>query len=374
MELDRDQLKHTPLTSIHEALGARMVPFAGYRMPVSYSSILEEHQTVRERAGLFDVSHMGEILITGPKAQDFVNRIITNDCSKLEPGGVQYTVMCRENGTVVDDLLVSVIAPDRILLVVNAVNRRKDFEFIMAHGEPDVYIDDVSDSYALLAVQGPRSREVLAGCPVFAPAAERLEEVPYYHFFTFKGGGFEITISRTGYTGELGFEVFTPPGFAPVVWTAIMEAGKPLGLMPVGLAARDTLRFEASFCLYGQEMDDETSPLQAGLGWVVKLNKERFIGKQALTREKEAGSPKTLIGLELEGRAIARHGFPVEADGRPVGRVTSGNFAPTLGKSCCLAFIKTEALANRKQFAVEVRGKPVPAHRVPLPFYKSRAR
>ena len=374
MASDTTQLKRTPLTSIHESLGARMVPFAGYQMPVSYSGILDEHHAVRGRAGLFDVSHMGEILITGVKAQDFVNRIITNDCSKITPGGVQYTVMCREDGTVVDDLLVSVIAQDRILLVVNAVNQEKDYDFILAHREPGIGIEDVSDNYALLAIQGPRSREVLAGCPIFAPTAGQLDTVPYYHFFIFDHGGSEITVSRTGYTGELGFEIFLPPMIAPLVWTAILEAGKPVGLLPVGLAARDTLRFEASFCLYGQEMDDATSPLQAGLGWVVKLSKERFIGKQALEREKKNGSPKTLIGLELEGRAIARHGFKVQAKGQPAGWITSGNFAPTLNKSCCLAFIKTEALSDNERFAVEVRGKPVPAHRVPLPFYKSRAR
>ena len=374
MATQNENLKQTPLTPVHESLGARMVPFAGYRMPVSYSSILNEHRAVREQAGLFDVSHMGEVLITGPQAQDFVNRIITNNCSKIEPGGVQYTVMCRENGTVIDDLLVSVISPDKILLVVNAVNREKDLQHILAFRDPEMQIEDVSDNYSLLAVQGPRSREVLAGCPIFAPVAEQLAALQYYRFFSFDHAGAEITVSRTGYTGELGFEVFLPPAIASSVWTAILDAGQPHGLVPVGLAARDTLRFEASFCLYGQEMDDDTSPLQAGLGWVVKLTKEQFVGKQALVDEKKTGSPKTLIGLELEGRAIARHGFPVMVEGQPAGHITSGNFAPTLKKSCGMAFINSEALKNTDRFEVEVRGKPVTAHRIPLPFYKSRAR
>ena len=374
MATDNENLKQTPLTPVHESLGARMVPFAGFRMPVSYSSILGEHRAVREQAGLFDVSHMGEIMITGPEVRNFLNRIVTNNCSKIEPGCVQYTVMCRENGTVVDDLLISVIAPSKVMLVVNAVNREKDFEHILAYCEPDIQIEDVSENYSLLAVQGPRSREVLTSCPVFAPVSEQLSAVQYYRFFSFDHDGSEITVSRTGYTGELGFEVFVPPAIASSVWMAILEAGQPFGLVPVGLAARDTLRFEPSFCLYGQEMDDDTSPLQAGLGWVVKLTKEWFVGKQALVEEKKNGSPKTLIGLEIEGRVIARQGFEVTAESQPVGRVTSGSFAPTLKKSCCMAFIKTEALENTDRFAVEVRGKPVTARRVPLPFYKSRAR
>jgi aminomethyltransferase len=232
----------------------------------------------------------------------------------------------------------------------------------------------VSEDYALLAIQGPSSRRILADCPVFTPVADQLKSVQYYRFFTFEHDGAQIIVSRTGYTGELGFEVFVSPGLAPAVWTAIMEAGRPGGLVPVGLAARDTLRFEAAFCLYGQEMDDDTSPLQAGLGWVVKLTKEQFVGKAALAEEKKNGSPKTLIGLELEGKAIARHGFPVLAGDQAVGQVTSGNFAPTLKKSCCMAFVKTDILSDREEFAIEVRGKPVAARRTALPFYKSRAR
>jgi len=368
-----EELKRTPLAAEHEALAARMVPFAGYWMPVSYGSIIAEHQAVREKAGLFDVSHMGEVRISGPSATDYVNNLITNDCSKLAKGGVLYTVMCRDDGTTVDDLLVCRMGETEYLLVVNAANTDKDFEHMLSVGQEGARIENISEEFALLAVQGPLSRDVLAACPLFASVKGRLEEIPYYHFFTFSHDKDEIILSRTGYTGELGFEIFTPPQSAHLFWRALLDAGKVLGISPVGLAARDTLRFEASYCLYGQELDDSTSPLEAGLAWVVKLGKDRFVGKEALAREKQTGPKKTLIGLELKGRAIARQGFPVLVGERIVGRVTSGNFSPTLKKSLCMAFIESGEKTT-DHFTVEVREKRIEARRCPLPFYKSRSK
>ncbi len=351
-----------------------MVPFAGFWMPVSYQSIRDEHMAVRERVGIFDVSHMGELEITGQNVKGSVNEIITNDCSKLPPGGVQYTVMCRKNGTTVDDLLVYVLGDERVLLVVNAVNADKDFQHICASQNEDIRVEDVSDYYTLLAVQGPLSREVLKACPLFAPAPDALDEVAYYRHFSFLHEGMEIVVSRTGYTGELGFEIFVPRHLSTVFWRGILEAGKPFGIMPIGLAARDTLRFEASFCLYGHELDDETTPLQAGLGWVVKLGKSRFIGKEALVEEKRRGVERTLIGLELKGKAIARQGFLVRRGERAVGNVTSGNFSPALKKSLCLAYVQSGEAGREGGYSVDVRGKRIEACRTPLPFYKSRAR
>jgi aminomethyltransferase len=373
MDKNQAELKRTPLAAEHESLSAKMVPFAGFLMPVSYGSIIGEHRAVREKAGLFDVSHMGEIRISGSSATEFVNRLITNDCTKLSPGAVQYAVMCREDGTTVDDLLVCRMAETEYLLVVNASNIEKDFEHMFSVRENDTIIDNLSEDYALLAVQGPLSREVLGSCPLFATVVEQIDEIPYYHFFSFLHDGDRIIVSRTGYTGEVGFEIFTPPALAPLFWRSILKAGEHLDISPVGLAARDTLRFEASFCLYGQELDDQTSPLQAGMGWVVKLRKDGFIGKEALVNEKKNGPSKVLIGLELEGRAIARPGFPVMAGERIVGRVTSGNFSPTLKQSLCMVFVESGEKTT-DNFTVEVRDKQIEARKVPLPFYKSRAK
>ncbi|MFH1754547.1 MAG: glycine cleavage system aminomethyltransferase GcvT [Candidatus Latescibacterota bacterium] len=367
------QLNKTPLAGEHEALGARMVPFAGYWMPVSYGSILDEHRAVREQAGLFDVSHMGEVRISGPASQAYLNNLITNDCSSMEPGGVQYTVMCREDGTTVDDLLVCKMAHEEYLLVVNAANTEKDIKHMLSVRDGEVRVENISDRYALLALQGPLSREVLGSCPFFASVVDELKKIRYYRFFQFVYQGANIIVSRTGYTGELGYELFIPPALAPMIWRSLFESGKSYGIRPIGLAARDTLRFEASFCLYGQELDDHTTPLQAGLGWVVNLRKEAFIGKDALVAERRIGPNKSLIGLQLDGRAIARQGFPVMEGERVVGRITSGNFSPTLKKSLCMAFVESGERST-DYFTVEVRDKRIEARRHPLPFYKSRAR
>jgi aminomethyltransferase len=368
-------IKRTPLAGVHEALGAKMVEFAGYWMPVSYGSIIAEHRAVRENVGIFDVSHMGEFLVTGVGAREFLNRIITNDCSKLKTGAIQYTVMCTDGGTVIDDLLVSAIGDDRFLLVVNASNIDKDWEHVTGFEQKDVRLENVSDRFALLAVQGPRCREVLGSCSLFDDVKEQFETSPYYRGFSFDHDGAEILVSRTGYTGELGFEIFLPPSLAPLFWTEIVRAGEKYGLMPIGLGARDTLRFEAAYCLYGHELDDQTSPLEAGLGWVVKLKKEQqFRGIESLREEKMNGPARSLVGFELDGRNIARQGYAVLKDGESAGHVTSGAFSPTFEKSLCMAYVTREAKIAEGNFEIEIRNKKVPARLTPLPFYKSRSK
>jgi aminomethyltransferase len=369
-------LKKTPLYDVHASLGAKMVSFAGFEMPVSYSGIIDEHNAVRDRVGIFDVSHMGEFVVSGPGAFEYLDRVVTNDCSKLPPDGVLYTVMCRDNGTVVDDLLVSRLGDERALVVVNAANIDKDYQhmasLLPAEG---VVLENKSDDYALVAVQGPQSRALLEKCATFASVKDRLNEVGYYRYFRIDAGGDEIIVSRTGYTGELGFELFVPASRAKPVWEDIMTNGVELGLLPVGLAARDTLRFEASFCLYGNELDDDTTPLEAGLNWVVKFKKPApFVGKESLLTEKEKGSSKTLVGLELEGKNIARHGFPVMSGDEVVGRITSGTFSPTLARSLCMAYVDADRLGGDRGYTVQIRKKQVGARVAPLPFYASRAR
>lgn len=371
------KVKETPLTGTHEALGARIVEFAGFRMPVSYSSILQEHRAVREKAGLFDVSHMGEFFLSGPGARRFVNELVTNDCGKLEPGAVLYSAMCRDNGTVVDDLLVSMMGSaeePEYLLVVNASNIDKDYAFISERMPSDVTLENRSDDIALIAVQGPSSRAILKECQLLSPIRNALETLEYYHFIQGELDGDSIIVSRTGYTGELGYEVFVPSPLAVEFWQEILAAGSAYGIEPAGLAARDTLRFEASFCLYGHELNDTTSPLEAGLSWVVKLGKTSFIGKDALVREKKERPKRRLIGLELEGRNIARQDFVVYRDGVPAGRVTSGSFSPTLKKSLCMALVRNDPAASSGAYSIEIRNKMSAAKITKLPFYASRAK
>jgi aminomethyltransferase len=366
--------KKTPLYEIHRSLGARMVDFAGFLMPVVYGGIIEEHHAVRERVGLFDVSHMGELLVTGKEAKDFVNEIITNDCSALTPGSLQYSVMCRENGTVVDDLLVYVLAEDRLLLVVNASNIKKDLGHISSFLRDGIDVKNVSDDYALISVQGPAAKDVLVECPFFTGLTDQIDQIAYYRGLSFDYRGDEVMMSRTGYTGELGFEVFVPGHLAEGLWIDIASAGGSHGIVPVGLGARDTLRFEASYRLYGHELDDDTSPLEAGLGWVVKLKKNSFCGLQALRQERAEGPKHALVGLELDGRNIARQGFGVVKDGNQIGKVTSGTFAPTFQKSLCMASIQTWAREEDGRYGVKIRDKTIPARMTPLPFYRSRAK
>ena len=366
------ELQKTPLYDAHVSMGARMVPFAGFEMPVSYSGIIAEHTAVRERVGLFDVSHMGEFVVSGPDTWEWLNRIVTNNVARFPDDGVLYTVLCRENGTAVDDLLITRLGPERALVVVNASHIEKDYAHMSALVEGDVTLENHSDRWALLAVQGPESRALLGECPSFAPVRDRIDQVGYYRYLSFESDGGTMMLSRTGYTGELGFEIFVAPDSAAALWKEIVSHGQSRGVQPVGLAARDTLRFEAAFCLYGHELDDETTPLEAGLRWVVKLKKGDFVGREALLRQKQNGAHKQLVGLELDGRNIARQGYDVLVNSEARGRITSGTFSPTLGKSLALAYVDGE-VAAAERVDVAIRNKTVSARRVDIPFYPSRA-
>ncbi len=365
-------LKHTPLYDAHVAAGAKLVPFAGFEMPVSYAGVIEEHTTVRERVGLFDVSHMGEFVVSGPDTWSYLDRVVTNDCSKLAEDGVLYTVMCRENGTVVDDLLVTRMAADRALIVVNASNIEKDFAHMKRLVAGRVELENASDEWALIAVQGPRAHELVKTTPMLAAVRDEVDAVGYYRWRAFMSDGDRFILSRTGYTGERGFEIFAPPARARELWDQLMVTGATMGVAPAGLGARDTLRFEASLCLYGHELDDETTPLEAGLHWLVKLGKPAFVGRDALLGEKGRGSRKQLLGFELEGRTIARQGYAVMRGESMVGKVTSGTWSPTLKKSLCMAYVDADSVDA--ELAVQVRTNAVAAKRVPIPFYPSRAR
>ena len=354
-----EKLRRTPLYDEHKALGARLVPFAGYELPVQYEGITAEHEAVRNHAGLFDVSHMGEVIFRGPQAEEAVQRLVTRDVSRLDVGQAGYAAVCYENGGTVDDVLVY-RTPDDFLVVVNAANREGDLAHFLEHtGDLDVEIVDESDDWALLALQGPGSEGILQNF-----TDTDLLSLRYYRYETGEVDGSYAVISRTGYTGEDGFELYVRPGDAPAIWRRLVEAGAT----PAGLGTRDTLRLEAGMCLYGNELDPETTPLEAGIGFAVHLDKEqRFVGREALEKEKNEGLRKKLVGFEVEGRGIARHDYPVKADCETVGRVTSGTRSPTLGKAIGLALVSPGV---EDRFEVEVRGKAVAARAVPLPFYK----
>ena len=353
------ELRRTPLYDEHKALGARLVDFAGWEMPVQYSGIKAEHQAVRNHAGLFDVSHMGEVVFRGPDAEEAVQRLVTRDVSRLADGQAGYAAVCYEDGGTVDDVLVYRRSED-FLVVVNAANREKDLEHFRGNTkELDVEVADESDDWALLALQGPKAAGLLMGL-----ADVDLTGLKYYRFLEGDVAGAEAVISRTGYTGEDGFELYLSPDGAPRVWRELLEAGAT----PTGLGARDTLRLEAGMCLYGNELDPETTPLEAGIGFAVHLDKEKeFIGQDALRREKEEGLRKKLVGFEVEGRGIARHDYPVRAGDDTVGRVTSGTLSPTLNKAIGLALVSPGV---EDSFEVVIRDRPVEAHTVALPFYK----
>jgi glycine cleavage system T protein (aminomethyltransferase) len=354
-----EALRRTPLYEEHKALGARLVDFAGWEMPVQYEGIKAEHETVRNEVGLFDVSHMGEAVFRGPHAEEAVQRLVTRDVSRLAVGQAGYAAVCYENGGTVDDVLVYRRAGD-FLIVVNASNREKDLEHFLTNTEElDVEIADESDDWALLALQGPKAAELLQGL-----TDADLSNVRYYRFVEGELGISQVVFSRTGYTGEDGFEIFARPEDAPALWRRMVEAGAA----PAGLGARDTLRLEAGMCLYGNELDAETTPLEAGIGFVVHLDKEQeFVGQEVLRREKEEGRKKKLVGFKVEGRGIARHDYPVTVNGEPVGVVTSGTLSPTLNEAIGLALVAPEV---EDRFEVEIRTRSVPVRTVPLPFYK----
>jgi len=378
-----DPLKRTPLFPLYERYGARIVDFAGWAMPVQFSGIVEEHHAVRQRAGLFDVSHMGEIEVRGPGALAALQYAVTNDIARLSPGRVAYTLMCREHGGIVDDLLVYCLAEDHYLLIPNAANIDKDFEFIRSHAASagaragGAEAVDVSDQYAVLALQGPRAAAVLAKVLEGEAADPQHPSSPLglrpFRFVTGVplAGRRARIISRTGYTGEDGFEIYLDPGDAPPLWEALMEAGTPEGLVPAGLGARDTLRFEACLPLYGNELTEETNPFEAGLDRFVKLDKGPFSGSEALQRVAAAGPARRLVGLEMLDRAIPRPGYTVtDGQGNAIGHVTSGTHAPTLGRSLALAYVPAAAAAEGTRLAVVVRGAERAARVVPTPFYR----
>jgi aminomethyltransferase len=362
-------LKRTPLWERHRALGGKMVSFGGWDMPVEYSGLADEHRAVRTRAGLFDVSHMGEIRVRGPKAFETVQRLTCNDVAALDDGKAQYSAFLTEQGTFVDDLLTYRIAPDDYLLVVNAANTPKDVAWAKRQESPGAAVEDESAIWAQLSLQGPLAERVLQ------PLTDvKLADVGYYRFLAGHVAGVTALVSRTGYTGEDGFEVYVHSDRAGAVWDAILEAGRPHGVIPAGLGARDTLRLEATLALYGNDIDDTTTPWEANLGWIVKMKKGDFTGREALAKQKEAGITRRLTGFEVTGRGIARHGYPVSVDDAsgPVGVVTSGTQTPTVGKAIGLAYVPAGRVTPGTPLAIDVRGRPVAARVVPTPFYKRK--
>jgi aminomethyltransferase len=358
--------KRTPLYDVHVQSGARMVDFAGWDMPVQYSGLLDEHEAVRTRAGLFDVSHMGEVVFRGPRALEALNQVFTNDLTKVADGQAQYGCLCRENGGIVDDVVVYRRSAQDLLVCVNAGNRDKDFEWLRDHAG-GAQVTNESDDWAQIALQGPRAQAILQ--PLTATDLSKLKT---FWFTEGEVSGAKCTIARTGYTGEDGFELFCRPGDAPRLWKALLEAGKAEGLVPAGLGARDTLRLEVAYRLYGSDMDDATTPLEAGLGWVVKLDKGEFIGRDAIRRQREGGLPRKLVGFVLTDPGIARHGFDVLHDGKKVGTVTSGTKSPSLKTSIGLAYVPPALAAEGSTFAVDIRGRPASAQVVKTPFYTRR--
>jgi aminomethyltransferase len=355
----------TPLHENHRKAGARLVEFAGWEMPLQYAGLLSEHEAVRTRVGLFDVSHMGEIVFRGPGALEALGRLFTNDLGRTVDGQAQYGCLCREDGGIVDDVVVYRRRADDLLVCVNASNRRKDFEWLAAGAAgPAVVVRDESDDWAQLALQGPLAAQLLQRL-----TNANLSALRSYRFAQGEVAGASCLVARTGYTGEDGFEVFCPPEEAPRVWDEILEAGRHEKVVPCGLGARDSLRLEMAYRLYGSDMDDHTTPLEAGLGWVVKLEKGEFVGREALVRQKAQGIARKLVGFVLTDAGIARHGFPALQDGQRVGEVTSGTRSPTLGTSLGLAYLPPSLAAEGATFAVEIRGRPAAARTVQTPFY-----
>ena len=356
-------LKHTPFNAQHRAAGAKLVDFAGYEMPVRYTGDVREHLAVRNAVGLFDISHMGEFQVRGSGAMEFIQRAVTNDVASLAVGQALYSPMCRPDGGIVDDILVY-RAGDHFMLVVNASNIAKDFAWLESSCPTGVTLVDRSEETALLAVQGPKAAEVVRP---HVPSAAL--DLGYYRFVEGLLCGAAAVISRTGYTGEDGFELYFHPSHAETVWGALMESGKRAGLELVGLGARDTLRLEMGYMLYGNDIDDRTTPLEAGLGWTVKLAKPEFAGREVLLRQKEQGTARKLVGLEAEGRRVPRHGMAVEAAGRAVGEVTSGAFSPSLERAIAMAYVEPSLGALGTALEVVAGSTRIPVRVVKRPFY-----
>jgi len=359
------ELRRTALNSTHRRLGAKMVNFGGWDMPLEYSGIISEHEAVRTRAGLFDVSHMGEIEIRGAGALELVQWVTCNDAAKLTIGQAQYSGLMTERGTFVDDLLVHKISDAHYLLCVNAGNQDYDFDHIVSHDRFGAKSENAGPRYSQLAIQGLRAKGIL----------QRLTPVPldpirYYHFTFGKVDGVDCLIARTGYTGEDGFEIYFDPEFSEKLWDALMHAGQPAGMLPCGLGARNTLRLEAGMCLYGHEIDETTTPWEAGLGWICKLSKGAFLGSELLARQKQTGPERKLAGFEMLDRRIGRDGYPILIAGREAGRVTSGCPAPFLKKNIGMAYGPAAASSLGTEIEISIRSQLAPARIVALPFYK----
>ena len=360
-------LKRTPFYNQHISLSAKMVEFAGFEMPVQYSSIIEEHLAVRRSVGVFDVTHMGEFYVRGKGALEFLQKMTINDVSRLKPGRVQYSAMCYEDGGIVDDLLIYRME-NHYMLVVNASNLEKDFNWLQSQKFVDVELENVSDTTALLAVQGPKSLATLQKL-----TKENLSKVDYYAFTRGILAGVSMIISRTGYTGELGFELYFDSDVeaAKNVWNAIFDAGKEFSIQPIGLGARDTLRLEMGFCLYGNDIDRTTHPLEAELGWITKLSKKEFNGRSPILKAREEGLKRKLVGFILPDRTLARHGYEITYNGNIIGQVTSGTFSPSLKKGIGMGYVSTELAGAGNVVSVRVRDKEVPATIVMMPFIQN---
>jgi aminomethyltransferase len=360
-------MKNTALTKTHEALGAKMVPFAGYNMPVSYEGVNAEHETVRKGIGVFDVSHMGEFLISGPRALDLIQKVTSNDASKLTIGRAQYSCLPNETGGIVDDLIVYRIKEEQYLLVVNASNIEKDWDHVSKYNaDYGAEMRNISEQYSLLAIQGPKAVEAMQKLTTVD-----LSGIGFYHFVVADFAGVDyVIISATGYTGSGGFEIYCKNGEVQQIWDKVFEAGADFGIKPIGLAARDTLRLEMGYCLYGNDINDQTSPFEAGLGWITKFTKD-FVNSKALAKEKEAGPKRKLIAFELEERGIPRHDYQIlDGAGNPIGVVTSGTMSPSLGKGIGLGYVPAEFAGIGSKIGIQIRKNSVPASVVKLPFYK----
>jgi aminomethyltransferase len=367
LEAHNGALRKTPLHAVHRESGAKMVSFGGWEMPVEYSGLIAEHMAVRKAAGLFDVSHMGEFEVEGPGALAFLQRVTANHVGKLAEGQAQYSALTLPNGAPADDVILYRRGEDRYLMVVNAGNREKDWNWLESQRAGEVALRDRSDDTALLALQGPRAQEILQRLtPLDLPA------LPFYHFAEGLVGGVSAMVARTGYTGEDGFEIFVPPAEAEGLWRRMIETGSGQGLVPAGLGARDTLRLEAKMCLYGNDLDETTTLVEAGLGWIVSLESDKgdFVGRAVLEGQKKNGAPRKLVGFEMTGRGIARHGYPVLLADEAVSTVSSGSYAPFLRKNIGLVYLPASHSAVGTAFTVDVRGHHVSARVVPTPFYK----
>lgn len=358
-------MKRTPLYEKHIEYNGKIIDFGGWELPVEYSGILEEHEAVRTKAGLFDVSHMGEILVTGKDAEAFIQNIVTNDISTMESNQIFYSLMCYPDGGIVDDLLIYKYSTEKYFLVVNASNEDKDYQWLLDNKLGDVNIENVSSHYAEVALQGPKAQEILQKL-----TSKNLDDIKFFYFEdNIQINGINALISRNGYTGEDGFEIYVTPEDGPKIWDMLLNEGKELGLIPAGLGARDTLRFEVCLPLYGHEISKDITPLEAGLGFFVKLKKDNFIGKEALAKQKEEGLKRKLVGFEMVDRGIARSNYEVCTNEQNIGFVTTGTHSPTLKKNIGLALINAEYAVDEGEIQVVIRNKNLKARIIKKPFY-----